>query len=119
MSYVTNLLLHISMIENEQTRMQEVNTYFHQRETRPLISVSDESIPRGWYGGDKYLECHLYLGAYNYLHLDEFIAHLKSIEWEEPEAVQVIVKEQSDDMFRIIQVFPEQEEASEENVERA
>jgi len=109
MSNVTNLLLHIGMLENEKARIQEVNNYFLQRETRPLISVGDEALPNGWYGGDKYLECHLYLGAFNYLHLNEFISHLKTITFEEPETVQLIVKEQSDDMFRIIRVFSEQE----------
>ena len=104
MSNVTNLLLHIGMLEDEKAKIQEVNAYFEQRQVRPLISLDDEHLPRGWYGGDKYLECRLYVGAFNYLYLDEFIEHLKTITWEEPEALQLMVKEERDDLFQVIQV---------------
>ena len=108
MSYVTNLILHIGILEDRDQRIEEVNQYFQKDDTKPLIFI--EAPDRDWYGGDKYLECYLYVGAYNYLHLDGFIEHLKSLTWQEPESLQLIVKEQEDDKFRIIDIFPDQQE---------
>jgi hypothetical protein len=105
-SSVTNLILHMGILENKDQRIAEVNKYFLEKDTKPLISI--EAPARGWYGGDKYLECNLYLGAFNYLYLGEFVAHLKSLSWEEPGSLQAIVKEQGDDNFRIIDVFHEE-----------
>lgn len=106
MSYVTNVILHIGILENKDQKIEEVNTYFLDRDIYPLISVVDEKLPRDWYGGDKRLECNLYLGAFNYLYLDEFIAHLRTIQWKDPESLQLIIKEREDDKFRVIDILP-------------
>ncbi len=105
MSNVTNVILHIGILENRDQKIEEVNRYFQKDDIYPLVSVVDEKLPRDWYGGSKRLECNLYLGAFNYLGLDEFLAHLRTIQWEEPESLQLIIKEQGDDKFRIIDVF--------------
>ena len=57
-----------------------------------------------WYGGSKMLETPLYLGAFNHLDLKGFTEHMKEIDWEEPENVQLIVKEQESDKFKIIKI---------------
>jgi hypothetical protein len=111
MSNVTNLILSIGYFDAEGGKIQEVNRYFEEPEIealrcRGLVSISDSSLPAGWYGGSKYFEANLYLGAFNYLLLNEFVEHLRSVSWQSPEDVQVIVMEQEDERFRIINVFP-------------
>jgi protein associated with RNAse G/E len=107
MSVVTNLILHIGILEDEEDRIKDVNEFWE--DGIGLVSFDSSDLPRGWYGGTKMLEANLYVGAFNYLDLDEFITHLEKIRWEYPEEVQVIVKEQEDDLFRIIQLSPKQE----------
>ena len=111
MSNVTNLILSIGYHDAEAGKIHEVNRYFEEPEIealrcRGLVSIDDSSLPEGWYGGSKYFEANIYLGAFNYLLLDEFIEHLRSIQWQSPEDLQIIVMGQEDDGFRIRNVFP-------------
>ena len=102
MSDVTNLIFALSVTDDNLGKMDEVNTYFVAKGIKPLVSVDDERLPRAWYGGSKFLECGLYLGAFNHLNLDEFIKHVRTISWRFPESVQIIVKEQEDMKFTTI-----------------
>ncbi len=102
MSRVTNLILYIPYGEQGLARLAEVNAYFERDKIRPLVWVDDPALPRGWYGGSKMLETPLFLGAFNYLDLRGFIDYLKTLPWECPEKVQLIVREQDDPGFRII-----------------
>lgn len=106
MSRVTNLILCLGVPDADGAwgKIEEVNRYF-EGSSKGLVSVDDPSLPRGWYGGTKYLEAELYVGAYNALDLNAFIGHLRSIEWESPECVQLLVQEQEDRRFRLINVF--------------
>ena len=102
MSDVTNIIFALSIVDVDRGKMDEVNTYFVDKGIKPLVSVKDERLPRAWYGGSKSLEAELYLGAFNHLDLDEFIKHVRTISWRFPESVQIIVKEQEDMKFTII-----------------
>jgi hypothetical protein len=98
MSYVTNIILHLPICEEE--KIEEVNKFFDEKE-KGLVSLDDGKLPHGWYGGSKMLEANLYAGAFNYLSLEELMEYLRKIDWENPEEVQVMVKEQNDEVFRI------------------
>ena len=102
MSDVTNLIFALSVTDDNLGKMHEVNTYFVDKGTKPLVSVDDERLPRAWYGGSKYLESGLYLGAFNHLDLDDFIKYVRTISWRFPQKVQIIVKEQEDMKFTTI-----------------
>lgn len=102
MSYVTNLIFSLSIVDVDRGKMDEVNTHFVDKGIKPLVSVHDERLPRAWYGGSKYLETGLYLGAFNHFDLDDFIKHVRTISWRFPQKVQIIVKEQEDMKFTII-----------------
>lgn len=108
MSVVTNTILAYGCGERDGWRekhtpmLDAVNRFFEGSRGFVLANDVDNG---GWYGGTKFLECNLAVGAFNYLDLDGLIAHIRSLEWEDPEAVQLIVKEQEDDRFRIIDVF--------------
>lgn len=103
MSEVTNLILHLSIFDTDQ--LPAVNAFF-QSAREGFVSLDDDSLPKGWYGGTKFLEAELYAGAFNHLYLDELVSHLRSIAWREPAAVQLVVKEQEDLKLRVLDVFP-------------
>ncbi len=106
MSLVTNVILHIPLGDDEGLPrvIGQVNTFLAPQS---LVSVEDPSLPHHWYGGGKFLETNLYLGAINYLDLDGFVAHLRRIPWGEDICgeVQLIVMEQHDEGFRVIDIF--------------
>lgn len=104
MSKVTNLIFSFAGYEDEVKRMEEVNRFPNNGRGLNLVSADADTVPRGWYGGSKFLEVPLYIGAINHLALEEFVDYLRSIEWVSPEYVQVIVKEQDDDKFKIIEL---------------
>lgn len=100
MSYVANTILVFSVIEDEIERLSEVNSFFG--ESKGFVSCDDENLKIGWYGGTKMLETNLCIGVFNYLDLDGLIQHIKNIKWESPQDVQIIIQNQNDDKFSII-----------------
>ena len=107
MSRVTNLILTFSLLENELECINKVNQFQYQKLRMNLVSVDfNKNVKRkeAWYGGTKFIEARIYIGAFNYLDLDEFMAHLKKIDWQKPEHVQVIVKEPGQEKFRMVEL---------------
>ncbi len=105
MSYVSNVILSFSIMENCSKRVDDVESYFKNLETRGFVDISESSS--AVYGGTKCLETPLLVGAFNYLNFEDFTSHLQAIQWESPEDVQLIVKDQEDERFSMIRVFPE------------
>jgi len=70
--------------------------------------VEDESLPSGWYGGTKFLETNLFIGAFNFLNKGKLLEHIRTIDFLSPEDVQLIIQEQEDTRFHIINVFDEE-----------
>jgi hypothetical protein len=104
-SVVTSLLMSVGREDARAGAMEEVNRYFEERDQRGLVSLSDPALPRAWYGGTKYMEADVYVGAFDYLNLERFLGHVRGVAWREPERVQLIVKEQEDYKFRIVAPF--------------
>ena len=101
MSVVTNVILSFSVLENikvidNQLIANEVN----------LISIDDEKLPSGWYGGSKFMEANLYIGAVNGFDIKDYLWRLNKIDWECKGEVQFLVKGEDDDLFKSIPVFP-------------
>ena len=109
MSFVTNLILSFSIREDEKSRVDELNLFQNNGRGFELVSVDFEreinpESDRTWYGGSKFLETPLFIGAYNHLDIDGLIEHLKIVNWEYPEDVQLFLKEQEFDTFKIIEL---------------
>jgi hypothetical protein len=104
MSNVTNAILHYGMHGPEF--LAKVNAFFDNEFDR-FVSVEDEHLPPHWYGGTKSLECDLAIGAFNVLDLDGLIKHLCSLSSLYDEQLRLIVKEQEDERFRIINIANE------------
>ena len=108
-SYVTGVILLARPGEwehDDQSMLKRVNEYFASfgegwPGNKGLVDVED---PGGWYGGTKCLECCMAVGSFNYLDLEEFIEHLKSLRghWQDPEDVQLLVCEQEDSTWRFV-----------------
>jgi hypothetical protein len=102
MSTVTNVILAFSIMEDEPARLADVNR---------LLTSGSEPIRRGFVyrdrtrggdiGGTHCLEQPTYIGAFNYLDREEFLAGLPLIAWEEPECVQVIMCLQDHDRYHV------------------
>jgi hypothetical protein len=99
MSEVTNVLLAFSILENDDARIAEVNAWLEANCGHALTTVWGN---RDCYGGGKAMEAPLYAAAINDLPLTEFLAHLRTVQWKEPDCVQLILHGQHDDRWRII-----------------
>lgn len=112
MSEVTNLILSFSVGENEICKRAEIELFSNNGRGFELTSADFEGEdnifkvenPRRWYAGSKFLGTPVFIGAYNKLDLDGLVEHLKSLEWDEPENVQLIVQGEEDEKFRIIEI---------------
>lgn len=106
MSVVTNIIL-VSTPSTLDCVIDRVNEFFKADGQKPLVSIDDESLPVGWYGGSKMFEADCYIGAINYLNLSEFVKHLRNMDWDAPcvhqyRTVQLFVSEEDDNEFRVI-----------------
>src|SRR5215218_2926506 len=108
MSVVTNVLLSIGLNgageEDPNPYTAALNAFFPPGQGL----VNADAVPErpGWYGGTKYLEVDLYVGAFNHLDRRAFVTHLRGIAWEHPEDVQLLICAQDDLIFSEIPVFP-------------
>lgn len=103
MSVVTNLILTFSLSEDTVIKEKEINLFFNNGRDFKIVSVDCDET-KIVYGGSKCFETNLYLGAYNHLDLPELIKHIKDIDWVERENVQLIIKEEQDEKFKIIEL---------------
>lgn len=111
MSEVTNLIISFSIAEDESSRSSDLELFFNNGRGFKVTSADFEAFndkegenKKRWYAGEKCLETPLFIGAYNHLDLVGLIQHLKNIDWEEPENVQLIVKDQNSNKFKIIEI---------------
>jgi hypothetical protein len=104
MSNVTSCLLCFSLLDDG--KIKEINTFFDLPgyKQKPFVDV-DDLEEKGWYGGSKMLETPIALGAFNYLDVGALCEHIRSLQFKEPENVQLIFKGQDDERFSIIDVF--------------
>lgn len=52
-------------------------------------------------GGTKYMECRVYLSAFNHADTETILKAVDQAPWRDKEQVQVFVKEQEEDLFRL------------------
>lgn len=109
MSDVTNLMITFGGSEDEAAVIEKLREYKHRGLSFHTVSVDDDKLPKGWYGGSKNLECTILIGAYNHLHFKSLVEFMRNMPWERPDNVQLIVKMQWDSKFRIIDLFPEEQ----------
>ncbi|MDX1954847.1 MAG: hypothetical protein SFU20_04885 [Chitinophagaceae bacterium] len=108
MSKVTNLIVTSSISENVDNLKSAFLKFLVNGRPFDLVSIENENAPQGWYGGSKFIEANIFIGAYNELNLEELIHFMRNdISWESPELVQLIFKKQNKFKFEVIDLFPE------------
>lgn len=105
MSQVTNIVLSFSWYDAEAGALEDVNAFFGADGRGGFVSCTDPALPWRWYGGTKVLEAEVYVGAFSHLGLEDLVAHLRALDWEEPRAVQLLVKSEEDERFTLINVL--------------
>lgn len=98
MSVVTNCILALSV--QDEGMIPRINDFF---DLRHFVDIEDA----GWYGGGKHLEVCVCFASINYLDLPGLIKHIRGLRFELEEGVQLIVMEEDDNAFRIIDIFKE------------
>lgn len=88
MSWVTNVILSVEI----GTNISKVQEYLKPRTLAQLAKVDHYG------GGDKAMEVDLYIGAFDYLILDDLIAVVETLSGD----LTFMVQEQDDENFRII-----------------
>lgn len=109
MSHVTNVILVFSVLEaydegedgeDRYHVMTAINEWLRTQGHFPFGRHADHSS-----GGDKHLEVPIYVAAFNYFRLDDFLEMLKELPWKEPRLVQVFVMDQDDDRFSVFELY--------------
>lgn len=102
MSVVSNVIFSFSISEKENgffySNMEKINKWLQER-NYGVFSVDVDVIS----GGRKHLEAPLFVAAFNYFVLEDFCNFVRSLKWEYPDFVQIIIQEQEDGKFRLIE----------------
>jgi hypothetical protein len=105
MSKVTNIILITSGIDDSSFTTELLSKFIVNGEPFVIRAVDDPSLPTGWYGGNRVLECNIFIGAYTSFPLNEFISFITNVNWYLPENIQLLVKEDSDYKFRLFEIM--------------
>jgi hypothetical protein len=110
MSWVTNLMVSIDVLDNQAllsdlARWLEEEAPAQDREWRGVGSIREitNSTSHGW-GGPKNPEHPVWAGTLNWADVPAVLAHIASMPWQRPESVQVFVCDQEDPYFRLYMI---------------
>jgi hypothetical protein len=92
-SVVTNIVFKTSV--GDKHRIAKLNAAFQVG--AKFVSCDDESLPRGWYAGNKMLECEVCPGAFNDLNLGDLVRAIRDVDWDDPRGVQLFVQKQEEE----------------------
>lgn len=105
MSKVTNLILITSTMDDSEFTISSLEKFIIHGRPFNIKSIEDLTLPSGWYGGDKHMECNIFIGAYSSFPSNEFIDFISNkVDWYLRENVQVLIKEDADTKFRLIEI---------------
>lgn len=104
MSQITNVILNMGTNTQQEAKdyLQQVNNFFKDKEVG-FAYINDWQAENSL----RTLEVDLAVGAFNYLDLEALTEHLHLIDWADKAAIQLLVREQNEIGFRIIDIFPE------------
>ena len=102
MSNVTNIILTFGICEDEVDEdkyilMETVNNWLAEQGHPPFGEDADICS-----GGSKHLECPLYIAAFKNFPTETFLGLVFGLPWDEPENVQVFIKDEEDERFTLI-----------------
>lgn len=105
MSFVTNVILTCSLMEKAGDDgvfppVDHLNAWLTETYRCTLVEVSAHA------GGTKVMEAPVFLCAFNYLDEPEFLRHVASAPWDDPESVRVFLCRQEESAFDLVSLTP-------------
>jgi hypothetical protein len=88
-------------VVSEYELVREINQWLDKHDHGPF---GEEITAGNVAGGDKGFEANVYVGAFNYLVLSEFVDFVLTRPWQSPESVQLFVKCQEEDKFTVYEI---------------
>lgn len=101
MSHVADIIL-ITSIEdggengNDHPNRDKLSAYLEKNHSGATLVKVD-----GHAGGRKAMQCDVFMAAINYMDIDGFVSWFGKIKWEYPESVQLLIKDENDDLFAV------------------
>jgi hypothetical protein len=100
MSRVTNVMLtaHVGLQDGSDPEIDSVNKFLRESDGGgygEFVDVSENG------GGTKHMECRVYLSAFNHADTETILKAIDQAPWRDKEMVQVFVKEQEKELFRL------------------
>jgi hypothetical protein len=92
MSVVTDIILVLGIAEP----IDELNRYLSDAYNGGALKQVDKHA-----GGNKAVQCDVYMAAINHFDRESFIRKFASINWNEPECVQLFLKYETEDLFYV------------------
>lgn len=102
MSKVINVILTASNWDDDG--LDQLNALPWHRTERGLVSCDYGKTTEHrhiWYGGSKYLEVNMGIGAFSELNVNDLIAALRQVAWNEPDCVRLYISEDEGRFRRI------------------
>ena len=99
MSFVTNVVAILREPYPERV-IDHIGEFTWERRGGLALTAHLEKVPREIGGGTRVLECDVYLGAFNYLPVQEFIEHVERAPWNGVALSTVVIE--TEGTFRTI-----------------
>lgn len=78
---------------HEYRKLAELNALPWHHSGRGLVSCDYAKPELTWYGGNKYLEKEIWIGAFSEVDVPALAAAMRKVDWYDPEAVRLYVSE--------------------------
>ncbi len=100
MSRVTNVILtaDVGRQDGSDPEIASVNKFLREADDGGYGEFVEVS---GHAGGTKYMECRVYLSAFNHADTETILKAIDQAPWRDKEMVQVFVMEQEEELFRL------------------
>jgi hypothetical protein len=111
MSRIAEILLHVDPVDEPVA--EELSFWIRNEAPRSdnrteasagyLLPLAGEVGQEAW-GGSKLPALTLWAGVTNHVRLDALVDRVGTVRWEEPESVQLLVRDESDPWFRLYMI---------------
>lgn len=103
MSVVTDIILVTAVDDRTTCREEPSATKFNSAIAARVCVGLEQALQQvdGHAGGNKAVQCDVFMAAINYLDRDALLTEFRKMKWESPECVQLMLKGEHDDVFTI------------------
>lgn len=111
MSRVTEILLHVG--RTDERHVEDLSFWLRDFAPRSddrvtgspghLLPLTGELGGESW-GGHKAATAIIWAGVANYLDLNAFVDHVAKVPWNEPDNVQLLLRDEDDPWFRVFMI---------------